>query len=110
MGGGPPIGGVGTAISGRTEQRELARRCSAHGSLYLDDWTGLIDRVVDWTGLDIVRMIVVWTGYILILIGALFTSHANLKYFLFHPSHRIFERIYRTLNVGKKITNYIVCR
>jgi hypothetical protein len=30
------------------------------------DW---IDRVVDWTGLDIARMIVVWIGYILILIG-----------------------------------------
>jgi hypothetical protein len=30
------------------------------------------------------------------------------KYFLFHPSHRIFERMHRALNVGKK-TNCIVC-
>jgi hypothetical protein len=33
---------------------------------------------------------------------ALFTSHANPKYFLFHPSHRIFRRIHGALNVGKK--------
>jgi hypothetical protein len=33
---------------------------------------------------------------------ALFTSHANLKYFLFHPSHRIFRRIHGALNIGKK--------
>jgi hypothetical protein len=31
-----------------------------------------------------------------------FTSHANLKYFLFHPSHRIFECMHEALNVGKK--------
>jgi hypothetical protein len=33
---------------------------------------------------------------------ALFTSHANPKYFIFHPSHRIFRRMHGTLNVGKK--------
>jgi hypothetical protein len=33
---------------------------------------------------------------------ALFTSHPNLKYFLFHPSHQIFRRMNRALNVGKK--------
>jgi Holliday junction resolvasome RuvABC ATP-dependent DNA helicase subunit len=33
---------------------------------------------------------------------AWFTSHANPKYFLFHPSHRIFRRMHRALNVGKK--------
>jgi subtilisin family serine protease len=33
---------------------------------------------------------------------ALFTSHANPKYFLFHPSHQIFRRMYGALNVGKK--------
>jgi hypothetical protein len=32
----------------------------------------------------------------------LFTFYANLKYFLFYPSHRIFKRIHGTLNVGKK--------
>jgi hypothetical protein len=31
-----------------------------------------------------------------------FTSHANPKYFLFHPSHQIFKRMYGALNVGKK--------
>jgi hypothetical protein len=31
-----------------------------------------------------------------------FTSHANPKYFLFHPSHRIFGRMHGALNVGKK--------
>jgi HEPN domain-containing protein len=43
------------------------------------------------------------------LMKALFTSHANPKYFLFHPSHQIFERMHEVLNVGKKITNCIVC-
>jgi hypothetical protein len=33
---------------------------------------------------------------------ALFTFHANPKYFLFHPSHRIFQRMHGALNVGKK--------
>jgi hypothetical protein len=33
---------------------------------------------------------------------ALFTWHANPKYFLFYPSHRIFKRIHGALNVGKK--------
>jgi hypothetical protein len=33
---------------------------------------------------------------------AVFTSHANPKYFLFHPSHRIFRRMHETLNIGKK--------
>jgi hypothetical protein len=37
-----------------------------------------------------------------------FTSHANPKYFLFHPLHQIFERMHVVLNVGKKITNCIV--
>jgi hypothetical protein len=32
-----------------------------------------------------------------------------LKYFLFHPSHRIFRRMHEALNIGKKITNCIVC-
>jgi hypothetical protein len=31
-----------------------------------------------------------------------FTSHANPKYFLFHPLHRIFGRMHGALNVGKK--------
>jgi hypothetical protein len=31
-----------------------------------------------------------------------FTSHANPKYFLFHPSHRIFRRMHVALNIGKK--------
>jgi hypothetical protein len=35
-------------------------------------------------------------------IRAMFTSHANLKYFLFHPSHRIFKRMHGALNVDKK--------
>jgi hypothetical protein len=33
---------------------------------------------------------------------ALFSCHANPKYFLFHPSHRIFKRMHGVLNVGKK--------
>jgi hypothetical protein len=28
--------------------------------------------------------------------------HPTPKYFLFHPSHQIFRRMYGTLNVGKK--------
>jgi hypothetical protein len=28
--------------------------------------------------------------------------HLNPKYFLFHPSHQIFRRMYGALNVGKK--------
>jgi hypothetical protein len=28
--------------------------------------------------------------------------HPNPKYFLFHPSHQIFRRMYGTLNVSKK--------
>jgi hypothetical protein len=35
-------------------------------------------------------------------IAALFISHANPKYFLFHPSHRIFRCMREALNVGKK--------
>jgi hypothetical protein len=42
-------------------------------------------------------------------VEALFTSHANPKYLIFHPSHRIFKHMNGALNVGKKITNYIVC-
>jgi hypothetical protein len=34
--------------------------------------------------------------------SALITSHPNPKYFLFHPSHQIFRRMYEALNVGKK--------
>jgi hypothetical protein len=33
---------------------------------------------------------------------ALFTSHPNPKYFLFHPSHQIFRRMHGVLNVDKK--------
>jgi hypothetical protein len=33
---------------------------------------------------------------------AAFTCHAFPKYFLFHPSHRIFRRMHEVLNVGKK--------
>jgi hypothetical protein len=33
---------------------------------------------------------------------ASFTFHTNPKYFLFHPSHRIFRRMHEALNVGKK--------
>jgi hypothetical protein len=33
---------------------------------------------------------------------AVFTCHANPKYFFFHSSHRIFERMHEALNVGKK--------
>jgi hypothetical protein len=39
----------------------------------------------------------------------LFSSHANPKYFLFHPSHQIFGHMHEVLNVGKKITNCTVC-
>jgi hypothetical protein len=42
-------------------------------------------------------------------IQGVFTSHTNSKYFLFHSSHRIFRRMHGVLNVGKKITNCIVC-
>jgi hypothetical protein len=28
--------------------------------------------------------------------------HPNPKYFLFHPSHQIFQRMHGVLNVGKK--------
>jgi hypothetical protein len=35
-------------------------------------------------------------------IMALFSCHANPKYFLFHPSHRIFRRMHGVLNIGKK--------
>jgi hypothetical protein len=38
----------------------------------------------------------------LALVEAVFTSHANPKYFIFHPSHQIFRRIHEVLNVGKK--------
>jgi hypothetical protein len=31
-----------------------------------------------------------------------FTSHANLKYFLFHPLHRIFGHMHEVLNISKK--------
>jgi hypothetical protein len=44
-----------------------------------------------------------------LLLWAAFTCHAYPKYFLFHPSHRIFRRMHEALNVDKKITNYIVC-
>jgi hypothetical protein len=37
-----------------------------------------------------------------ILTMALFTSHANPKYFFFHPSHQIFRRMHGVLNIGKK--------
>jgi hypothetical protein len=33
---------------------------------------------------------------------AVFTSHANPNYFLFHPSHQIFGRMHGALNIGKK--------
>jgi hypothetical protein len=33
---------------------------------------------------------------------ATFTSHANPKYFFFHPSHHIFGRMHEVLNIGKK--------
>jgi hypothetical protein len=33
---------------------------------------------------------------------AVFTSHTNPKYFLFHPSHQIFERMHGALNIDKK--------
>jgi hypothetical protein len=36
------------------------------------------------------------------LTEGVFTSHANPKYFLFYPSHRIFGRMHGALNVGKK--------
>jgi hypothetical protein len=37
-------------------------------------------------------------------IEAIFTSHANPKYFLFHPLYQIFGYIYGVLNIGKKIS------
>jgi hypothetical protein len=40
---------------------------------------------------------------------AAFTCHVYPKYFLFHPSHRIFRRMHEALNIDKKITNCIVC-
>jgi hypothetical protein len=40
---------------------------------------------------------------------AALTCHAYPKYFIFHLSHRIFRRMHEALNVGKKITNCIVC-
>jgi hypothetical protein len=36
------------------------------------------------------------------LFQALFSCHANPKYFLFHPSHQIFRRMRGALNVGEK--------
>jgi hypothetical protein len=33
---------------------------------------------------------------------ALFSWHANPKYFFFHPSHQIFRYMHGALNVGKK--------
>jgi hypothetical protein len=42
-------------------------------------------------------------GCICSVLQGVFTSHANSKYFFFHPSHRIFEHMHETLNVGKKI-------
>jgi hypothetical protein len=38
----------------------------------------------------------------ILLTRALFSCHANPKYFLFHPSHQIFKHIHGALNVGKK--------
>jgi hypothetical protein len=40
---------------------------------------------------------------------AVFTSFKIPKILQDSPSHRIFERMHGVLNVGKKITNYIVC-
>jgi hypothetical protein len=37
-----------------------------------------------------------------ILQGPCSLPHPNPKYFLFHPSHQIFRRMYGALNVGKK--------
>jgi hypothetical protein len=34
--------------------------------------------------------------------SGVFPYHANLKYFLFHLLHRIFERMHEILNVSKK--------
>jgi hypothetical protein len=36
------------------------------------------------------------------LVWGVFTSHANSKYFLFHPSYQIFGHMYGVLNVDKK--------
>jgi hypothetical protein len=35
-------------------------------------------------------------------IQGVFTSHANPKYFFFHPSHQIFKRMHGALNIDKK--------
>jgi hypothetical protein len=40
---------------------------------------------------------------------AMFSLWQNAKSFQDSPSHRIYRHMYRALNVGKKITNYIVC-
>jgi hypothetical protein len=40
---------------------------------------------------------------------AVFTSFKIPKILQDSPSHRIFRRMHRVLNIGKKITNYTVC-
>jgi hypothetical protein len=60
------------------------------------------------------RTLRAWCAHALVLTvqlnyQALFTSYTNSKYFLLHPSHQIFKRMHGALNVGKKITNCIVC-
>jgi hypothetical protein len=35
-------------------------------------------------------------------LGPCSLPHLNPKYFLFHPSHQIFQRMHGALNVGKK--------
>jgi hypothetical protein len=40
---------------------------------------------------------------------AMFRSLQNVKSFQDSPSHRIYRHMYGALNIGKKITNYIVC-
>jgi hypothetical protein len=40
--------------------------------------------------------------YAKLFLKFVFTFYANPKYFIFHPSHRIFGCMHEALNVGKK--------
>jgi hypothetical protein len=81
-------------VGGTPDDPRTAREASIHSSL-LSSFLALLGKVLvenDPKGIE-----------------AVFTWHANPKYFLFHPSHQIFEHMHGTLNVGKKITNCIAC-
>jgi hypothetical protein len=49
----------------------------------------------------VVKAVVGWSSPKIQTRGV-FTSHANLKYFIFYLLHQIFRRMYEVLNIGKK--------